>query len=171
MSPSLNIHKALQQWARQPRSVFRLYIRRAWLTVRQGLLCFLSPVAVITLQRWPSRRLSITLAGLALVTISLVVASFSTQVSHLILTQGALYGIGGAFLYNSFVFYLDEWFIERKGLASGILWAGTGISGTIVPVVMDRGLEKYGFRTMLRAWAMAIVRLNLESSDHAVVHC
>ncbi|KAG7006620.1 hypothetical protein G7Y79_00013g033920 [Physcia stellaris] len=121
-------------------------------TTTTGLLYFLSPVAVIALQRWPSRRLSITLGSLALVTLSLVVASFSTQVSHLILTQGALYGIGGAFLYNPFVFYLDEWFIERKGLAFGILWAGTGISGTIVPVLMGWGLGKYGFRTMLRAW-------------------
>ncbi|KAL8797302.1 MAG: hypothetical protein Q9195_000456 [Heterodermia aff. obscurata] len=90
-----------------------------------------------------------TLGGLVLVTLSLIAASFSTQVSHLILTQGALYGIGGAFLYCPFVFYLDEWFIERKGLAFGILWAGTGTSGTIVPVVMDWGLNKYGFRFLV----------------------
>ena len=171
MSPSRNILEALQQWAQQLRSVFGVFIRRAWLTVRQGVLYFSSLAAVIALQRWPSRRRSISLAGLVLVTLSLVVASFSTQVFHLILTQGALYGLGGAFLYSPFVFYLDEWFIERKGLAFGVLWAGTGISGAVVPIVMDWGLEKYGFRTMLRAWAMVIVRLDPNSRGHSVVHC
>lgn len=107
MSPSLIIPKALKQGVQQRRSVLRLFIRRAWLTVRQGLLSFPSPVAVITLQRWPSRRLSITLGGLALVTLSLVVASFSSQVSHGALTQEALYGLGGAFRNNPTVFYLD----------------------------------------------------------------
>ncbi len=102
-----------------------------------------------------------TLAGLTLITISLVLASFSTQVTELVLTQGALYGIGGAFVYNPFIFYLDEWFIERKGLAFGILWAGTGISGTIIPVVMDWGLGTYGFRNTLRAWAAVMVCLPL----------
>lgn len=99
-----------------------------------------------------------TLAGLALITISLLIASFSTQVTELVMTQGALYGIGGAFVYSPFIFYLDEWFIERKGLAFGILWAGTGISGTIIPVVISWGLDTYGFRATLRAWAVVMVR-------------
>lgn len=98
-----------------------------------------------------------TAFGLGMVVLSLLAASFANNVTDLLLTQGAMYGIGGAFLYNPFVFYLDEWFVERKGLAFGILWAGTGISGTIVPVIMEWGLEKYGFRIMLRVWAAVIV--------------
>lgn len=99
-----------------------------------------------------------TLFGQAVAILALVAASFAGSVTDLIFTQGAMYGIGGAFLYNPFVFYLDEWFIERKGLAFGILWAGTGISGTIVPLIMEWGLERYGFRTMLRACAVVLVR-------------
>ena len=99
-----------------------------------------------------------TLFGLGMVVLALIAASFANNVTELIITQGAMYGIGGAFLYNPFVFYLDEWFILRKGLAFGILWAGTGISGTVVPLVMEWGLERYGFRTMLRACAAMLVR-------------
>lgn len=128
-----------------------------FLTHRKGMLYFLSPVAVLALQRWPARRGLMTAFGLAVVVLSLLVASFANNVSELLVTQGAMYGIGGAFLYNPFVFYLDEWFVERKGLAFGILWAGTGISGTLVPLLMDWGLEKYGFRIMLRFWALVIV--------------
>ena len=102
-----------------------------------------------------------TALGLGMVILSLLAASFANSVTDLLFTQGAMYGIGGAFLYNPFVFYLDEWFIERKGLAFGILWAGTGISGTLVPLIMEWGLEKYGFRIMLRFWAVVMVRNNL----------
>ena len=115
----------------------------------------------MALQRWPSHRLLMTLLGQCMVILALIAASFANDVTDLIFTQGALYGIGGAFLYNPFVFYLDEWFIERKGLAFGILWAGTGISGTIVPLIMEWGLEKYGFGTMLRGCAAVIVRKHI----------
>ncbi|KAL8832635.1 MAG: hypothetical protein Q9191_000151 [Dirinaria sp. TL-2023a] len=125
-------------------------------TTTTGVLYFLSPAAVLALQRWPSHRVLMTALGLGMVVLSLVAASFATSVTDLLFTQGAMYGIGGAFLYNPFVFYLDEWFIERKGLAFGILWAGTGISGTLVPLIMEWGLENYGFRIMLRFWAVVM---------------
>jgi hypothetical protein len=37
--------------------------------------------------------------------------------------------IGGTFLYALMMFYFDEWFIFRKGLAFGIMWAGVGTVG------------------------------------------
>ena len=117
----------------------------------------MSPVAVLALQRWPYRRFLITVLGLIFIIVSLIAASFANRVSDLIVTQGAIYGLGGALLYNPFVFYLDEWFIVRKGLAFGILWAGTGIGGMVVPVVLEWSLGKYGFRTTLRIWAVVVV--------------
>ena len=51
------------------------------------------------------------------------------------------------------IVYLDEWFIRRKGFAFGIMWAGTGVSGVAVPFIIAWGLKKYGYPTMLRAWA------------------
>lgn len=57
---------------------------------------------------------------------ALVAASFATEVWHLIITQGIFYAIGGSLLYSPTVLYLDEWFLERKGLVFGIMWAGVG---------------------------------------------
>ena len=128
-----------------------------FLTFTQGVIYFVSPFAFIVLQRWPYHRLLITVIGLALIIISLISASFANRVSDLIVTQGAIYGVGGALLYTPFVLHLDEWFIARKGLAYGILWAGTGVGGTVVPLIMDWSLGKYGFRTTLRIWAVAVV--------------
>ena len=39
------------------------------------------------------------------------------------------------------------------------MWAGTGVSGIVVPFVMDWGLNKYGFPIMLRAWALVLAIL------------
>ena len=39
-------------------------------------------------------------------------------------------------------------------MAFGIMWAGTGIGGIIVPFIMNWGLNRYGFAVMLRAWAL-----------------
>ena len=40
------------------------------------------------------------------------------------------------------------------------MWAGTGASGVCVPFVMNWGLNKYGFSTMMRAWAVVQVILS-----------
>jgi MFS family permease len=115
----------------------------------------------VVVQRWPILRRPCSVLGLILIAISVIAASFAEQVVHLLITQGVLYGIGGALLYTPFVICLGEWFVERKGLAFGLLWAGTGISGAIVPLIMNWGLSQYGFRTMLRAWGVAAVRIKL----------
>ena len=106
----------------------------------------------------PAQRKKISIIGLCTLTTGLLSASFATHVIHLVLTQGLLYGVGGALLYNPFIFYLDEWFVERKGLAYGIFWAGTGVFSSVTPFVMDWALNEYGFRTTLRMWAVFVVR-------------
>ena len=88
---------------------------------------------------------------------ALVMASFATHVAHLVFTQGLLYGVGAALLYNPFMIYIEEWFEEQKGLAYSIFWAGTGFSGAVVPFLMEWALYKYGFRTTMRAWALFTV--------------
>jgi MFS transporter, MCT family, solute carrier family 16 (monocarboxylic acid transporters), member 10 len=45
----------------------------------------------------------------------------------LVLTQGILFGIGGSLLYGPCLSYLSEWFISRRGMANGILFAGRNI--------------------------------------------
>lgn len=109
------------------------------------------------LQRWPSRRKHVSILGLIMITVSLICSSLTDQVSHLIVTQGMLYGLGVSLLYNPFIFYLDEWFVKRKGLAFGVFWAGTGFAGSVVPLILDWGLSNYGIQITLQAWAVFVV--------------
>ncbi|PQE07642.1 hypothetical protein CJF30_00007369 [Rutstroemia sp. NJR-2017a BBW] len=61
------------------------------------------------------------------------------------------------------MFYLDEWFIKRKGLALGVMWSGdsVGTSGLIFPFLLSFLVDRYGFRNTLRIWAVALFLLCL----------
>lgn len=87
---------------------------------------FFAPISLYALEAWPSTRRACSIVGLLVVVSALISSSFATQVWHLILFQGILYGIGGSALYSPTMFYLDEWFIQKKGLAFGVMWAGVG---------------------------------------------
>jgi hypothetical protein len=59
--------------------------------------------------------------GWLLCILALISSSFATQVSHLIITQGFLYGFGFLIMYYPLLNMMNEWFIQRRGLAYGIL--------------------------------------------------
>lgn len=95
-------------------------------TCQTGGLYLLAPISISVLEAWPAMRRFSAVVGLAIIAVSLVASSFAMHVWHLIITQGVFYAIGGSLLYTPLMFYLDEWFINRKGLAFGIMWAGGG---------------------------------------------
>lgn len=47
------------------------------------------------------------------------------------LLQGVHFGIAGGVLYFPILKMLPQWFVRRRGLATGIIFAGPGIGGTI----------------------------------------
>ena len=87
--------------------------------------------------------------------VSLVAASFCTSVPGLIATQGAGYGLGFAILYFPTLSMLNEWFVRRRGLAYGVMFAGSGLSGTGFPFMLQALLSRYGYQTTLRVVAVA----------------
>ncbi|OBZ77439.1 putative transporter ESBP6 [Grifola frondosa] len=64
------------------------------------------------------------------------------EVWQLILLQGIGVGVGGGLLYMPVIFLLPQWFSRRRGLAGGIIFAGTGVG------------ENVGLRWTLRVWAI-----------------
>ncbi|KAF2661940.1 MFS general substrate transporter [Lophiostoma macrostomum CBS 122681] len=113
------------------------------------------------LKCFPKLRLWATPVGLVVVCISLGLGSLSTKVSHLILTQGVLYAIGGGFAWTPILFMIEEWWVRRRGFAYGVTMAGLGLSGAILPLVLEWLLNNYGFPTTLRVCALSFVALNM----------
>ncbi|KAF2623677.1 MFS general substrate transporter [Macroventuria anomochaeta] len=81
-------------------------------------------------------------------------------VSHLILTQGIIYTLGGGLAWTPILFHTEEWWARRRGFAYGITMAGLGLSGAILPVILEWLLQSCGFCTMLRICALSFVVLN-----------
>ena len=112
------------------------------------------------LKYFPRLRPWATPSGLTIMCLSLGLGSFSNTVTHLIVTQGIMYSIGGGLAWTPILFYIEEWWVRRRGFAYGATMAGLGLSGAILPVVLQWLLEKYGFRTTLRVCALSFVALN-----------
>ena len=119
-----------------------------------------APLAFMLYQRYPIACRHSPYYGLPLVTLALALSSLATSVWHLALTQGVLYAIGGGLLYYPIYIWIDEWFVRRKGLAFGIMWAGSGCGGLSGPLLMNWGLSHHGPRTFLLGWAVAFVSLH-----------
>lgn len=101
------------------------------------------------------------IAGAGLLSLSYVAASFAKNVTHLILSQGVLFGIGASAAYYPVFLFIDEWFVLRKGFAYGLCWGSSGLCGLVFPYVLSWLLDHYGFRTTLRVWAFVNVALLL----------
>lgn len=71
---------------------------------------------------WPKLADRSKWVGLPLMATALIAASFANNVNHLLLTQGVLFALGGSVVYYPALVFVDGWFIERKGLAFGIMW-------------------------------------------------
>ena len=111
------------------------------------------------IRRWPRWRRQMIWTGWAISILSLVGASFATSIGALIVTQGALYSLGVTILYFPMISMLNEWFVAKRGLALGLVTAATGVSGVVMPFVLAVLLNKYGYETTLRAFAVALVVL------------
>lgn len=91
--------------------------------------------------------------------IGLVAGSFATTLETLILTQGVAYGFGFLIFYYPILHMVNEYWVHRRGMAYGILCGASGISGTVMPFVLQALLSRYGYATTLRAVAVALVVL------------
>ncbi|BGP44162.1 hypothetical protein JCM10449v2_008226 [Rhodotorula kratochvilovae] len=117
-------------------------------------IMFICPVFVITVfRRYPEWIKPILWTSAAVNCLSMLAASWASEVWHLILLIGVLGGVSGATLYAPVLLWLNSWWVERRGLASGIVFAGTGVGGTAFPFALSALLERHGFATMCRAWA------------------
>ncbi|KAH7117704.1 major facilitator superfamily domain-containing protein [Dendryphion nanum] len=125
-------------------------------TCAMGLMYLSAPLVFGLLQRYPQSRRPSIVVGLVIMCLSLGLSSLSQTVPHLIVTQGIFYAIGGSLTYSPTIQFMDEWFVKRKGVAYGIVWAGTGFGGVLIPLLLQFLLNKYGFRTTLRVWSAVL---------------
>lgn len=122
-----------------------------------------TPIVLTLCRLYPRRGRWFTLAGLLAASLTMGLSSLCTTVTQLIVTQGVLFAISGCFAYCPCILYIDEWFVQRKGMAFGIMWSAAGFGGVVLPLLFEVLLTSYGFPTALRIWAgiLAIMAIPL----------
>ncbi|KAE8383719.1 MFS general substrate transporter [Aspergillus bertholletiae] len=128
-------------------------------TLAQSLYYLGAPFSAILTRRFPKYQRQQIWLGWPLCILGLLSASFTTSVNGLIGTQGLLYGLGFVLLSYPIVSMVNEWWIARKGMAFGLISASSGITGAFLPFIIEALLGRYGYKTTLRACAVAMTIL------------
>lgn len=92
--------------------------------------------------------------GVVLETAAFVGASFTTQIWHLILSQGVAFGAGMGFLFTGTVGLIPQWFRARRSLANSLGTAGSGFGGLTYSLAAHAMITTLGL-----AWAFRILAI------------
>ncbi|KAI8359645.1 major facilitator superfamily domain-containing protein [Mortierella sp. GBAus27b] len=90
--------------------------------------------------------------GITVASLGFILASFATQLWHLYLTQGLLFGIGGGIVFFCSIAVTAQYFEKRRGLANGIAVAGSGIGGLILAPITRLLIAQVGVQ-----WCQRII--------------
>ncbi|WWC90128.1 uncharacterized protein L201_005061 [Kwoniella dendrophila CBS 6074] len=81
--------------------------------------------------------------------LGLFLASWSTKLWQLALTQGVIAGFGQGLALPLFMSLPSQWFYKRRGLASGIAIGGAGLGGGTITLVARQLLTAVGYKKTL----------------------
>lgn len=98
--------------------------------------------------------------GTSLVTLSLLAASYATQIWHLFLSQGVCFGIGMGFLYIPATNALPQWFSSKRSLAVGLSTSGAGLGGLVYNLIAGAGTRTLGLSWTYRILAFCALVVN-----------
>jgi hypothetical protein len=115
-------------------------------TTSTGVMYLTMPFFLWGFQRWPKARRWSLWASVPIIAVSLIGASFANTVSRLIVCQGIIYGVAGNALVMPTINLINEWFLQKRGLAIGIAFAGDFAGGVAMPLILQAVLNEVGFR-------------------------
>ncbi|KAI9502053.1 hypothetical protein GGI25_004567 [Coemansia spiralis] len=123
----------------------------AWIGSVQNMLLNLCGVAVGILSQIYDARVMCVIASFTM-GMSFILASFSTQIWQLVLTQGVLYGASASFPYILGVTVPLQWIKRHRGLALAIVYMGSGVGGMWVSLLTTKCIDALG-----RQWSNRIL--------------
>ncbi|KAJ3367634.1 hypothetical protein GGF31_007183 [Allomyces arbusculus] len=110
-------------------------------------------------ERVPFR--TVVFAGTIVIGIAIALASFATQVWHLCLTQGVLFGVGCSLVYYPVTSLPSQWWVKNRSLATGIGMAGSGAGPLVYSLVISELLPRLGSKVTLRVMGAGTVAILL----------
>ncbi|KAI7881456.1 MFS general substrate transporter [Lichtheimia hyalospora FSU 10163] len=91
--------------------------------------------------------------------LGLFLASATTQLWQVYLTQGLLFGLGGGFCFNASFILPSQWFVRNRGLANGIGNTGVAFGGMVFSPLANYLIQTLGYRNALRVMGCIVFAL------------
>ncbi|CAG8212159.1 unnamed protein product [Penicillium nalgiovense] len=95
---------------------------------------------------------ALIIAGTICTLIGIFTLSVSTEYYQIFLSFSIMTGIGSSLLLTPSMGCVAHWFMERRGLASGIAFIGSGFGGVLFPLMMQSLLPQVGW-----GWSIRII--------------
>ncbi|OMJ29233.1 putative transporter MCH4 [Smittium culicis] len=103
--------------------------------------------------------------GSIIATLGLALASFCTKsIALLTITQGLVFGLGGALIVNGSILMPSLWFKKHRSLAIGIVSSGSGFGGMVMGPIIEATLRKFGIEWSLRILCFITLASTLTAS-------
>ncbi|KAK3821580.1 MAG: major facilitator superfamily domain-containing protein [Benniella sp.] len=93
-------------------------------------------------------------SGTVIGSLGLLLASWGTELWHLYLTQGVMFGIGVSLLNLAATAIPPLWYDKHRGLAMGICFSGAGIGGLAFGFIIPALIDSVGLYWTLRIYAI-----------------
>ena len=87
---------------------------------------------------------------------SLCMLSVSNEYYQIFLSQGLGFGLGAGGIFTTCLVVAGQWFVQRRGLAVGIVTCGSSLGGVVFPFLVNRIIEEVGFAGAMRYTALFV---------------
>ncbi|ETN36590.1 uncharacterized protein HMPREF1541_08868 [Cyphellophora europaea CBS 101466] len=131
------------------------------LSISQALL--VAPLATYLISR-TSIRVCLNV-GIFFETLSLLGASFSTELWQLCLSQGVCFGWGMGFLFTASVGILPQWFLKHRSIANSLSASGSGLGAMIYSLAAGRAIQTIGLPWTFRMLAICVFSVNIVAAN------
>lgn len=91
-------------------------------------------------------RIVMTISG-TLLGLGFIFMSKINSIFHIYIFYGILVGMGMSGAFIPLTSTVARWFVKKRGLMTGIVTGGSGISGLISPPIASRLISNYGWRS------------------------
>lgn len=125
-------------------------------SVLNGMYLSMGPIVSALANKFGCR--AVTIAGSIMACLSFVLSSFSPNIDVLIVTYGALGGMGFGLMYLPAIVMVGFYFEKRRALATGIAVCGSGIGAFIFAPLCNSLLYHYNWKGA--TWIIAGITLN-----------
>lgn len=123
-------------------------------TTTNGVMYLAMPLlfALFT-RRYAQWRRTAALVGAALACVSFALSSLSTNVYHLIISQGVFTALGATLMFSPTTLTLSEWYNDsNRALALGVTLSCKNITGSTCPFLFQALLNRYTLKTTILTW-------------------